>query len=40
LEWNADHIITRIDGNTVLEFKHDQDMFTKGKFDPKKYNPW
>ena len=40
LEWNADHIITRIDGKTVLEFKHDQDMFTKGKFDTKKYNPW
>ena len=40
LEWTKDHILTKFDGNTVLEFKHDQDMFTKGEFPSNIHNPW
>ena len=30
LEWTPEFIKTFIDGKPVLNFKHDQDMFTKG----------
>jgi beta-glucanase (GH16 family) len=40
LEWTKDHIITRIDDTEVLNFPFDQDLFTKGGFDPNLDNPW
>jgi hypothetical protein len=40
LEWTKEHIITRIDNNEVLNFPFDEDMFTKGGFDPSVNNPW
>lgn len=40
LEWTEEYIKTTIDGKTVLEFKHDQDMFTKGGFPENVNNPW
>jgi len=40
LEWTDEHIITTLDGKEVLNFKFDEDMFTKGGFDPKINNPW
>lgn len=40
LEWDADHIKTSIDDTEVLNFKFDQDMFTKGGFDKSVNNPW
>jgi beta-glucanase (GH16 family) len=40
LEWTKDAIITTIDGTEVLNFKHDEDMFTKGEFPKDISNPW
>ena len=40
LEWTEEHIRTTIDGKTVLEFVHDDDMFTKGDFPEVYNNPW
>ena len=40
LEWTKEHIITRIDDTEVLNFPFDEDMFTKGGFDPSVNNPW
>lgn len=40
LEWTATGIKTTIDGQTVLNFPFDQDMFTKGGFPQTLDNPW
>ena len=40
LDWTEDHIITRFDGAEVLKFEIDQDLFSKGGFDPNLDNPW
>jgi len=40
MEWTADHIKTTIDGNVVLNFPFDQDLYTKGKFPQGMDNPW
>jgi beta-glucanase (GH16 family) len=40
LDWTEEHIITTIDGKTVLDFQFDDDMFTKGGFDKAYNNPW
>ena len=40
LDWTAEGISTSIDDQKVLDFKFDQDMFTKGGFDEKIDNPW
>jgi len=40
VEWTEDHIKTTIDGTEVLDFKFDQDLFTKGGFPSDVHNPW
>lgn len=40
LEWTADGIKTTFDGDTVLDFPFDEDMFTKGEFPETVNNPW
>lgn len=40
LDWTEEHIITRIDDHVVLNFQFDQDLFTKGGFNPIWDNPW
>lgn len=40
LEWTKDGIKSTIDGKEVLNFKFDEDLWTKGKFPKGMYNPW
>jgi beta-glucanase (GH16 family) len=40
MEWTEEGIKTTIDGKTVLDFKFDEDMWTKGGFDKSQFNPW
>lgn len=40
MEWTEEGIKTTVDGKSVLDFKFDEDLFSKGGFDKSQNNPW